>query len=215
MGLIEKCNTTQRVQILSEIGPFIFRISTSSTGAWAMQAQINNLDSNEEVERLQRGLKGRVAAMMMGPSSSKVLICCASRMIYNGANNFVFREIAQGINTIVQSQPAVVCFSSLIAVASPSQASDLADSISSMVLRMAKHKLGNYVVQMMLDRAYSGQLDEAKCDEIEDNKGATKMLRAIGEACITPDLICPHTHCCFSETWTYLTMMRSQRRMLL
>ena len=49
-------------------------------------------------------------------------------MRYNGANHFIFREIVQGIGTIIQSQPAVDCFSSLISVASPSQASDLAGS---------------------------------------------------------------------------------------
>ena len=58
----------------------------------------------------------------------QVLFCCGSRMRYNGANHFIFREIVQGIGTIIQSQPAVDCFSSLISVASPSQASDLAGS---------------------------------------------------------------------------------------
>jgi hypothetical protein len=181
LGLIGRCTTQQRLTILKAIGPCIFRISSSTNGAWAMQALINNLDSNEEVERLQRALKGRVAAMMMGTAASQVLIACGSRMRFLGANNFIFREIAQGINSIVQSQPAVTCFSSLIAVASPSQASDLADSISTYVLRMAQHKLGNYVVQMVLDRAYSEHMDEdVKSNEVKDNKGANKMLRAIG-----------------------------------
>ena len=54
LGLIERCTTPQRLHILRAIGPCIFRISSSANGSWVMQAMINNLDSNEEVERLQR-----------------------------------------------------------------------------------------------------------------------------------------------------------------
>ena len=75
--------------------------------------------------------------MMMGTAASQVLIACGSRMRYLGANNFIFREIAQGINSIVQSQPAVTCFSSLIAVASPSQASQERKSLDRGTLRHA------------------------------------------------------------------------------
>ena len=146
-----------------------------------MQAMINNLDSTEEVERLQRGLKGRVAAMMIGSAPSQVLLACASRMRYHSANNFIFREIAQGINTISQSQPAVDCFNSLIAVASPRQTSDLAASISTYVLRLAQHKLGNYLVQMVLDRAYSDINGSQETVE-DETKGAKKMLRTIGNS---------------------------------
>jgi hypothetical protein len=179
LGLVQRCNTAQRLQILKAIGPCIFRISSSANGSWVIQAMINSLDSTEEVERLQRGLKGRVAAMMTGPGSSQVLLACGTRMQYHGANNFIFREIAQGINIIVQSQPAVDCFSSLIAVASPRQASDLAASISTYVMRLAQHKLGNYLVQMVLDRAYSG-LDTNHATFEDNTRGAKKMLRAIG-----------------------------------
>ena len=144
-----------------------------------MQAMINNLDSTEEVERLQRALKGRVAAMMIGSASSQVLLACASRMRFHGANNFIFREIAQGINSIVQNQPAVDCFNTLIAVASQRQASDLAASISTYVIRLSQHKLGNYLVQMVLDRAYSDSEAAEEMDE-NDTRGAKKMLRIIG-----------------------------------
>jgi hypothetical protein len=187
LGLIQRCNTEQRLQILRAIGPCIFRISSSANGSWVMQAMINSLDSTEEVERLQRSLKGRVAAMMIGPASSQVLMACGSRMRYHGANNFIFREIAQGINTIVKSQPAVDCFNQLIPVASPRQASDLAASISTYAMRLAQHKLGNYLVQMVLDRAYS---DSDDSDETVDDTttGAKKMLRTIGNS--KPVAIC-------------------------
>ena len=184
IGLIQRCNTPQRLHILRAIGPCIFRISSSANGSWVMQAMINNLDSKEEVERLQRALKGRVAAMMIGSASSQVLLACGSRMRFLGANNFIFREIAQGINSIVQSQPAVDCFNSLIAVASPRQASNLAASISTYVMRLAQHKLGNYLVQMVLDRAYSGSEDHEEEIVAEDTEGAKKMLRIIGNSTV-------------------------------
>ena len=131
--------------------------------------------------------------MMIGAASSQVLLACGSRMRFLGANNFIFREIAQGINSIVHSQPAVDCFNSLIAVASPRQASDLAASISTYVMRLSQHKLGNYLVQMVLDRAFSGLEGHGEQITAEDTEGAKKMLRTIGNSNSKAD---SHTESC-------------------
>ena len=39
--------------ILRQIGPTIFKISSSANGMWTVQTLINCLDSHEEVERLR------------------------------------------------------------------------------------------------------------------------------------------------------------------
>ena len=172
--LIAKCNTQQRLMILRQIGPTIFKISSSANGMWTVQTLINCLDSHEEVERLQRAMKGRVAAMMVGMYASQVLVCCASRMIYESANNFIFRELSQGIGTIIHSPTGITCLNSLLDIATVGQAADLANAISGQVMRLARHKQGNHVVQMVIDKIFSAESSEGKAR-------SQKILKSIAE----------------------------------
>ena len=171
--LIAQCNTQQRLMILRQIGPTIFKISSSANGMWTVQTLINCLDSHEEVERLQRAMKGRVAAMMVGMYASQVLVCCASRMIYESANSFIFRELSQGIGTIIHSPTGITCLNSLLDIATVGQAADLANAISGQVMRLARHKQGNHVVQMVIDKIFSAESPEGKAPQ--------KILKAIAE----------------------------------
>jgi len=148
--LFDVLETSERILIWQEIAGDLPSIAMHMHGTRTLQKIVDLVDTPEEAEALQLGLKGNIAPLVRDPNGTHVIQRCLSRLSYP-SNQFIYDELTHQTSIVATNRQGCCIIQRALDAASDTQKHGLVTEIIRKTVQLVQDPFGNYVIQYVLD----------------------------------------------------------------